>query len=167
MSHGSQRTRQRVRRVIRYERIVEAFDQQHARAVRRRDIQRLAVEKPREIVGVLVVEDQTAVRRLMKRMLKGAGYEVHDAGDGREALDLLERMDYAVDLLLTDVMMPRMDGPTLAAELRRSWPDESLKDSSVRAAKRRNCIGILCCPTFNSDWTNRTGRWATLKRPLK
>jgi two-component system cell cycle sensor histidine kinase/response regulator CckA len=72
---------------------------------------------------VLLVEDEEAVRRGGKRMLETRGYTVHEAGSGVEALDILEELDGQVDIVVSDVVMPEMDGPTLLGEIRKTWPD--------------------------------------------
>ncbi|MDB5553103.1 MAG: Sensor protein, partial [Rhizobium sp.] len=72
---------------------------------------------------VLLVEDEEAVRRGGKRMLETRGYTVHEAGSGVEALDILEELDGKVDVVVSDVVMPEMDGPTLLGEIRKRWPD--------------------------------------------
>ncbi|WP_117191232.1 cell cycle histidine kinase CckA [Rhizobium terrae] len=72
---------------------------------------------------VLLVEDEEAVRRGGKRMLETRGYTVHEAGSGVEALDIMEELQGKVDIVVSDVVMPEMDGPTLLAELRKSYPD--------------------------------------------
>ncbi|MDE1158543.1 MAG: response regulator [Neorhizobium sp.] len=72
---------------------------------------------------VLLVEDEEAVRRGGKRMLETRGYTVHEAGSGTEALDIMEELEGKVDIVVSDVVMPEMDGPTLLTELRKSYPD--------------------------------------------
>ncbi len=72
---------------------------------------------------VLLVEDEEAVRRGGKRMLETRGYTVHEAGSGLEALDIIEELDGKVDIVVSDVVMPEMDGPTLLRELRKDYPD--------------------------------------------
>lgn len=72
---------------------------------------------------ILLVEDEEAVRRLAERALKSAGYNVLTASNGGEALLLLERFAGPVHLLLTDVIMPEMNGRDLANRLRESRPD--------------------------------------------
>jgi len=78
------------------------------------------VESPEEpSVGsgtVLLVEDEPVIRRLVAEMLRRQGYEVLVAGDPRDAVGLCEG-PHAVDLLLTDVVMPGMNGPELASRL--------------------------------------------------
>ncbi len=71
---------------------------------------------------VLVVEDEDGLRSLLKRGLKLAGYDVLDAADGAGALDAVRHHPSAIALLVTDVVMPGMNGPELAEELRRSTP---------------------------------------------
>lgn len=72
---------------------------------------------------VLLVEDEEAVRRGGKRMLETRGYTVHEAGSGTEALEIMEELEGKVDIVVSDVVMPEMDGPTLLRELRKSYPD--------------------------------------------
>ncbi len=72
---------------------------------------------------VLLVEDEEAVRRGGKRMLETRGYTVHEAGSGVEALEIMEELEGKVDIVVSDVVMPEMDGPTLLGELRKSYPD--------------------------------------------
>jgi two-component system, cell cycle sensor histidine kinase and response regulator CckA len=66
---------------------------------------------------ILLVEDDLTVRELCKRALETEGYRVHVA-DPRDALDLAESLGSDLDILLTDVVMPDFDGPTIAAALR-------------------------------------------------
>ncbi|NOY90879.1 MAG: response regulator [Deltaproteobacteria bacterium] len=71
---------------------------------------------------VLLVEDEAMVRRLTKRMLLAQGYRVLDAARGAEALALLEEFDGGVDVVLSDMVMPEMSGPALAAKVAARWP---------------------------------------------
>jgi PAS domain S-box-containing protein len=66
---------------------------------------------------ILIVEDDDALRDLAKRILRSAGYTVLTAGNGGEALLLLERHDGPLHLMFTDVVMPGMSGRDLAARL--------------------------------------------------
>ena len=83
--------------------------------------------EPADLTGksavVLLVEDEEAVRRGGKRMLETRGYTVHEAGSGVEALDILDELDGKVDVVVSDVVMPEMDGPSLLRELRKKYPD--------------------------------------------
>ena len=83
---------------------------------------------------VLLVEDEEAVRRGGKRMLETRGYTVHEAGSGVEALDIIEELDGKVDIVVSDVVMPEMDGPTLLA---RNPQDLSGPEVHLRFGLRR------------------------------
>ena len=72
---------------------------------------------------VLVVEDEDGMRAVTARTLSKKGYRVLEARSGAEALEVYARADGAVDLLLTDVMMPELDGPSLVKRLRGERPD--------------------------------------------
>ncbi|PTW61761.1 two-component system cell cycle sensor histidine kinase/response regulator CckA [Breoghania corrubedonensis] len=72
---------------------------------------------------ILLVEDEEAVRAFAARALASRGYTVHEAGSGTEALAVMEETDGAVDLVVSDVVMPEMDGPSLLRELRKTRPD--------------------------------------------
>ena len=67
--------------------------------------------------SILVVDDTRSMRAMVASVLQGAGYEVSEAGDGVEALELARKRVF--DLVVTDHNMPRMDGVTLVRELRR------------------------------------------------
>jgi CheY-like chemotaxis protein len=71
---------------------------------------------------VLVVEDEDAIRTLVRTILARRGYEVFVAADGHEALEIAARHGDRFDLLLTDVVMPRMNGAELAGRLREISP---------------------------------------------
>jgi two-component system cell cycle sensor histidine kinase/response regulator CckA len=67
---------------------------------------------------ILLVEDEEGLRALNARGLTSRGYTVLEAGNGVEAIDVMEKTDRKVDLVVSDVVMPEMDGPTLLRELR-------------------------------------------------
>jgi two-component system, cell cycle sensor histidine kinase and response regulator CckA len=67
---------------------------------------------------ILLVEDEEGLRGLNARGLTSRGYTVLEAGNGVEAIELIESRGGDVDLVVSDVVMPEMDGPTLAKELR-------------------------------------------------
>ncbi|WP_212112363.1 response regulator [Bartonella queenslandensis] len=72
---------------------------------------------------VLLVEDEDAVRMGGVRALQMRGYTVLEAASGVEALAILEEKKGAVDIIVSDVVMPEMDGPTLLKEVRKKYPD--------------------------------------------
>ena len=69
----------------------------------------------RTVGRVLLVDDDEPVRAITARMLRGGGYEVLEAGSAPEALRVFQR--HRVDVVVTDVVMPEMDGLTLADKL--------------------------------------------------
>jgi two-component system, cell cycle sensor histidine kinase and response regulator CckA len=71
---------------------------------------------------ILVVEDEEALRALVARALGGAGYRVHAAAGGAEALELLASLTEPVALVVTDLVMPGLSGPELVARLAASRP---------------------------------------------
>jgi DNA-binding NtrC family response regulator len=77
---------------------------------------------PRGSERVLIVEDEEAVRTLLERALAKQGYDVVAAADGRAALEAVERRGLVVDLVVTDVVMPRASGRELVDALRRRLP---------------------------------------------
>jgi PAS domain S-box-containing protein len=75
-----------------------------------------------EPATILVVEDETDVRELVADILTATGYRVLSARSGAEALQCCAQHAGAIDLLLTDVVMPGMSGHELAVQIRRRWP---------------------------------------------
>jgi two-component system cell cycle sensor histidine kinase/response regulator CckA len=72
---------------------------------------------------IAVVDDNPAILTLVAKILCIQGYRVLEAGCGAEALDAAEQHCKPVDLLLTDVDMPGMDGVSLSREVRERWPE--------------------------------------------
>ena len=80
-----------------------------------------AKPKARDLSGagrILFVEDEDAVRGVAARLLRARGYEVIEAADGEEALALAEENAGTIDLLISDVIMPGLDGPSLLKKAR-------------------------------------------------
>ena len=83
-------------------------------------------EKARDLTGsgrVLLVEDEDSVRSFAIRALKRQGYDVIEATSGAEGLEKFEEVGGQVDLVVSDVVMPEMDGPSMLNELRKQRPD--------------------------------------------
>ena len=79
----------------------------------------------RDLTGrerILIVEDEESVRTFSARALSVTGYEVIEAESGEEALEMLEEIDGKLDLIISDVVMPEMDGPTLLKHVRERFP---------------------------------------------
>jgi len=72
-----------------------------------------------EKLKILVVDDETRMRKLVKDFLNKAGYDVLEAGDGEEALNIFNEYK-EIGLILLDVMMPKMDGWDVCKEIRKS-----------------------------------------------
>lgn len=70
---------------------------------------------------ILVADDDRAIRSVTRRVLEAEDYDVSTAANGAEAIDLM-RGD-PPDLVILDLKMPVMDGPTALKEIRRQWPD--------------------------------------------
>jgi two-component system, cell cycle sensor histidine kinase and response regulator CckA len=83
--------------------------------------------KPRtDLTGqgtILLVEDEEGLRSLNARGLRSRGYSVVEASNGVEAMEALEERNGAIDLVVSDVVMPEMDGPTLLKAMRERNPD--------------------------------------------
>jgi two-component system cell cycle sensor histidine kinase/response regulator CckA len=73
--------------------------------------------------SVLLVEDDEGVRMVNATLLRSGGYTVHEADSGVEALEVLEEFGDEIQLIVSDVVMPEMDGPTLLNEARALYPD--------------------------------------------
>jgi DNA-binding response OmpR family regulator len=89
---------------------------------------------------VLVVEDDTAIRRGLADALRFAGYSVLDCDNGRTGLELA--LESSVDLVLLDVMMPRMDGFAVLEQLRRSRPTLPVILVTARGAEEDRVRGL-------------------------
>lgn len=103
--------------------------------------------------AVLLVEDQPEVRSFLRRVISRAGYQVSEAGSGKEALELLRESGQGVELLLTDVVMPEMSGVELAERVRRERPSCRVvfmsgynDDEVLRRAVNRSELAFLAKP---------------------
>ena len=72
---------------------------------------------------ILLVEDEDAVRAFAARALQSRGYKVFEAASGVEALEVMKESGGTVDLVVSDVVMPELDGPSMLRELRKTRPD--------------------------------------------
>ena len=75
---------------------------------------------------ILIVDDDTLIRQLLSLVLRSAGYSVVEAVNGKDALDKLGERDGAIDMIITDLRMPQMDGLELTRELRTNSAYESV-----------------------------------------
>ena len=102
-------------------------------------------DKESELWGsgtVLLVEDEPMVRAVAERALTRHGYKVISAENGEGALEVLHQGEQ-IDLLISDVVMPGMDGPTMVAEARKTWPELKILFMSGYAEEQlRNSIDV-------------------------
>lgn len=89
---------------------------------------------------VLIAEDEDAVRAYVERALTHAGHSVVAVADGMEAVELLQRERF--DLLVTDIVMPNMDGITLALKATKDWPDMAVLLMTGFAAERQRAHNL-------------------------
>lgn len=89
---------------------------------------------------VLIAEDDTAVREFVSRALAHGGHDVATASDGLEALSLLD--GEAFDLLLTDIVMPNLDGIALALKVAKDYPRMPVLLMTGYAAERQRAHNL-------------------------
>jgi two-component system, cell cycle sensor histidine kinase and response regulator CckA len=102
---------------------------------------------------VLLVEDEDAVRRIGARVLRGLGYTVLEASDGEEALELVASTDRRIDLVFTDIVMPRLGGGGLVERIQELRPEAKLlfttgytEDQVVRGSVAKRGVSLLHKP---------------------
>lgn len=91
---------------------------------------------------VMVVEDEPDVRRLTARVLQEAGYTVHEVGDGLEALEFVQAAPELLDVVVSDVVMPRLNGVELLQRLSSACPDLPCILMSGYGAPELEALGI-------------------------
>ena len=69
------------------------------------------------VTTILVVDDAAEIRHFCRRVLESEGYQVLEAADGAEALELLQALDSPIDVVVTDLIMPKLNGIALADRL--------------------------------------------------
>lgn len=89
---------------------------------------------------ILVVEDDKNTARLMKAVLKHAGYEVHQAANGAEALEITDKQH--IDLIVLDVMMPVMDGYEFTEHMRDGGDETPILMVTARELPEEKCRGF-------------------------
>jgi two-component system, cell cycle sensor histidine kinase and response regulator CckA len=72
---------------------------------------------------ILVVEDEAVIRDILRIVLKRMGHVVLEACDGQEGLTISRKFNERIDLVISDIRMPRMDGPTMVRHLQAERPD--------------------------------------------
>ena len=92
---------------------------------------------------ILIIDDNTRLRQLLRRMLEQGGYKVVDARDGKEGIELYRQAP--TDLIITDVVMPEKDGIETILELKRDFPDVKIIATSgdSRALGAQYCLSAM------------------------
>ena len=90
---------------------------------RSREAHASAAASPQGSETILLVEDQDSIRELVGEFLESRGYRVISAQDGAQALEMIKAQQQAIDLLLTDIVMPRVSGPELSRRLASLLPN--------------------------------------------
>lgn len=112
---------------------------------------------------ILLVDDERSVREFLTRSLSKEGYRVLAAGDGESALALSEKFDGEIHLLVTDVMMPVMNGKDLADRLCALRPD--IKVLFVSGYSRADLWPDVC--EDQTDWLPKPFTAAQLHRKVR
>jgi two-component system cell cycle sensor histidine kinase/response regulator CckA len=102
------------------------------------------VFEPIPHVPILIVDDEKAVRNIARDWLVSAGYPVLEAQDGRSALELITQKNLRIGLLITDVIMPQMNGRTLADRVSVIRPE--LRVLFISAYSADILIDLGLCP---------------------
>jgi CheY-like chemotaxis protein len=102
---------------------------------------------------VLVVDDEPAVRRLVHRALRESGVEVLEASDGEAALQLIQDIELPLDLVVTDIAMPRIDGRVLAEVLSVFRPEVPVLAMSGHPANAGNTRSDRRVPLLQKPFT--------------
>ena len=105
---------------------------------------------------VLVIDDEEQVRTLIREVLEGAGHEVMEAGNGREAMKLFEANPTSV--VITDLVMPEQDGLETIRELRRRFP--AVKIIAVSGAQQKLNLDLLYV-------AEKLGALRTMEKPFE
>ena len=121
---------------------------------------------------ILVVDDEETIREIVSSMLAGAHFQARQAASGNEALSILESSE-EFDLVLSDLMMPEMDGIALLEQVKERYPDmpivmvTAVHDISIALATMRNgAFDYLTKPFERAQLLNAVGR-ALENRRLK
>jgi CheY-like chemotaxis protein len=117
---------------------------------------------------VLVVDDNKSIRELVVCVLESQGYRVVEARNGLEALAVCEREKWGIDLVVTDLVMPEMDGVELCRRVRSLWPgvgtllmtgsEQAVEDKALRGLGARMMLKPFSAPTLLEKVREAMGR---------
>lgn len=106
--------------------------------------------KPAVGVDCLVVDDEPRLRQLLVHLMRNDGFTCHEASNGIEAIEVLQRSPIA--LILSDLRMPRMDGIELLKQVRTRWPDTAMVLITAVADVE---VGVSCLATGAMDYLTK------------
>ena len=104
---------------------------------------------------ILIIDDDDIIRRMLCLMLTKAGYEVLDAADGQEGIELFRENE--IDLVITDLIMPEKEGIEMIMELKNDFPD--VKIIAMSGGAQMGPEGYL-------QLADALGAQHTLKKPI-
>jgi len=107
------------------------------------------------MASILVIDDDIDLRTVICLILEKAGYQVEEAGDGREGVDLFRRKP--ADLVITDLIMPEQEGVETIIELRKEFPDTRI--IAMSGGGRSEPASFL-------GFANKLGAAETLEKPF-
>ena len=91
------------------------------------------------MVRILVIDDEVLVRDMLRQTLERAGYEVTDAGDGKQGI--VQLREQPVDLVITDILMPEQEGIETIGILRKDFPQ--VKILAISGGGRKGTLEVL------------------------
>lgn len=103
-----------------------------------------------EIPTILIAEDNEQLRQLLCLFLEGEGYRVLQGGNGREALEIAGAHDGRIDVLISDALMPELDGPGLVARI---W-------------ELRPQVRLIIMSSFSPGPISLEGKWRFIRKPF-
>ncbi len=89
----------------------------------------------RKAPSILVIDDQSTVRRMAHRLLSEWGFRVFEAESGEEGMEVLETARLGIQLVIVDVVMPLADGVQVTRRIRERWPGQRTLYMSARPAE--------------------------------
>lgn len=92
--------------------------------------------------NILIVDDELRMRKLIKDFLKQKDYEILEAGNGEEALNIYNNKKYSIDLILLDVMMPKLDGWAVLRQIRKENKEIPVVMLTARSEEQDELFGF-------------------------
>jgi two-component system, cell cycle sensor histidine kinase and response regulator CckA len=96
----------------------------------------------RSAPSILVIDDQSTVRRMAHRLLSEWGFRVFEAESGEEGMEVLETARAGVQLVIVDVVMPLIDGVQVTRRIQERWPEQRVLYMSAHPAEVLSRYGL-------------------------